>query len=121
MKPTYSKENFQFYDCYWIVRPSRNYLNWKTHLYLFVSTFKSFDEDSVFTIRKGITSNDEILETLQPQNNETDSLLAQKHVVPLTTGFYISFKGLSETDSALIVVYSAFSYKGKFESRRHYQ
>lgn len=36
-----------------------------------------------------------------------------EHVVPLTQGFYISFRGIFTPESRLEIAYSAFSYKGE--------
>lgn len=106
----YNVIHLQFYYCYWIVRPSRNYLNWKTHLYLSVPIFQGFHENSTLIVKKGVTSAGETLNVLKPDDNATIS----SHVVPLTTGFYISLEGTSKSSSKLAIVYSAFSYKECF-------
>lgn len=93
------------------MKPSHNYFNWKTHLYLTIPIFSNFNNDSTVTIHKGITSVDERLQILKP-NNETN----QENIVPLASGFYVTFKGSSsqEKSSKLVIVYAAFNYKHCF-------
>lgn len=97
----------QFYNCFWIVKPSRNYFNWKTHLYLTVTTFSNFKNDSTLIIHKGTTSNDEILEIVTPESLKPH----QQHITPLTTGFYLALKATALSQPKLLITYAAFSDK----------
>lgn len=36
------KENVRMYDCFWIILPQKRYSDWKTDLYLSVTTFSNF-------------------------------------------------------------------------------
>lgn len=47
------KENSKSYDCFWIIKPPKNYLNWKTHLYLSILTFVGFGMRNVLVLTLG--------------------------------------------------------------------
>lgn len=38
------KTNGREYNCFWIIKPPKNFVNWKTHLFLTVDTFSGFGE-----------------------------------------------------------------------------
>lgn len=40
------EEGTKEYDCFWIVKPPKEHLNWKTELYLTVSSFSDFGRHS---------------------------------------------------------------------------
>lgn len=62
-------------------------------------------------IRQGLTSNHPDLDTINySQFNPTP---LKTYVVPIQTGFYVSFNGGFGSISRLALVYTAFSYRGK--------
>lgn len=125
-----AEENTKFYDCVWIVQPQQTYANWKTHIYLSVASFSNFGttitfdnllifdccvltvaENTILSIHEGITSLEEPVEVIK---QTSENVTGRQHVVPLSKGFYISLKGGFRPQSKLVIVYSAFSYKGLY-------
>lgn len=122
------------FDCIWLIRPSSNYLQLKTHLSLRVDSFHSFGKylntfkyfifkscyyfvffllasNTDLVIREGLTSNNLALDTVHYSQFNLAPL--KTYVVPIQTGFYVSFNGVFGINSRLALVYTAFSYQGK--------
>lgn len=115
------------YDCVWLIRPSRRYLNTKPNLSFRISVFDGFGKNAVrlilyfwhitfvkasrseLIIREGQTSSHPKIESLQWQNPMlVGGSINKEFVVSTTTGFYVSFKGSFGTSSKLALVYTVF-------------
>lgn len=96
------------YDCFWVIKPPNTYLHLKTHLAIRVELFENMSNDSKLIIRQGITSDRDVLDVINA--NTTRSKM---HVVPLSSGFYVSLRGSFGVHSKVAIVYTAFSYLGK--------
>lgn len=83
-----------------------------THFYLQFNVYKFSDNDTELVVREGVTSTEEPIEALRMSNLSLDHTQARQYITPITRGFYISLKGVIKPESKLVVVYSAFSYKG---------
>ena len=64
---------------------------------------------SQLIIRQGLTSNHSALEVLRWDNPFTFPIL-KNYVVPMTSGFYVSFNGFFGAESRLALVYTAYSH-----------
>lgn len=101
----------KLFDCIWIVKPPSSYMHLKTHLSLRVDQFQRMAGVSSLVIRQGITSDRPVLEEFKTTSLTTSS---KSFVVPLVSGFYVSFHGSFQADSRLAIVYTAFSYMSKW-------
>lgn len=105
-------KSLSLYDCIWLIRPPSSYMHLKTHLMLRVETFEKMAGVSELIIRQGITSDRPIMQRITNPNtgfNETSWIL------PLSTGFYVSLKGVFGTESRLAIIYTVYSYMSEFQ------
>lgn len=100
--------NVQFYDCVWIIQPSRNYVHFYTDLQLMVVAFQNFGPDTELYVHEGSTSNGPVIERLEG----LDQIGRNQHITTVSKGFYIRFKGSFQMDSRLAIAYTAFNYLG---------
>lgn len=105
-------ESEAIFDCIWIIRPSPSYMHMKTHISLKVETFEKMASKSEITISEGITSNRPQLEHIE--SSPSQSMTSRNLVVPVTSGFYVRFRGKFNAESRLAIVYTAFSYSSKY-------
>lgn len=101
------------FDCIWMIRPPNSYLHLKTHLMMRVDAFENMVGVSELVIKQGLTSDRPELERLAYPNKSKNGTSL---IVPVTTGFYISLKGIFGQDSRLAIVYSVYSYMSKLGS-----
>lgn len=97
----------QNYDCIWIIKPPNTYLHLKTHLAIRVDSFEHMSSDTELIIRQGLTSDRDKLDVITVNSSQP-----KMHVVPLSSGFYVSLKGSFGIKSKIAIVYTAFSYLG---------
>lgn len=108
-----TKEKSKLYDCLYIIKPSLNFFHMKTHLFLKVLEFSDFADNAELMIRQGSTSEDPLIQTLKhPISQFIGS--QKEQIAPISTGFYLHFKGILTYKSKLVIVYSAFNYKDCF-------
>lgn len=112
VNPNLNESSEVAFDCIWIVRPPLGYMSMKTHISLKVEMFEKMASLSEITILQGITSDGPQLETLD--SSSTKSVSSRDIVIPITSGYYVRFKGVFNSDSRLAIVYTAFSYTSKF-------
>lgn len=98
------------FDCFWIIRPPNSYLHLKTHLMMRVDAFEKMAGVSELVIKQGVTSDSKELERITYPNGNRNSTA---WIIPITTGFYISLKGVFGQDSRLAIVYSVYSFMSK--------
>ncbi|XP_055687133.1 uncharacterized protein LOC129792267 isoform X2 [Lutzomyia longipalpis] len=100
-----------FYDCIWIVRPSHRYFHLQDQLLLRVQSFSKMGEASELNVHRGVTSmHPLLLRIVRPQANYSDGI-GQNLIVPLSSGFYVHFRGYFRASSQLVVVYAAFGIR----------
>lgn len=115
MKMLNNANESRIYDCVWLIKPPNTYAHLKTHLSLKVDTFEKLGPHSMLTIIQGTTSDGTVLSV-----TKADSALVRKDlVVPLTSGFYVHLRASFGHLSRLALVYSGFSYLGKWSDRMH--
>lgn len=68
--------------------------------------------NSELLIRQGLTSNNPLVEIVRSPLSQITSLKEKEHVVPISQGFYISFRGYFKANSHLAIAYAAFNYRG---------
>nr|XP_053631036.1 uncharacterized protein LOC128687571 isoform X3 [Cherax quadricarinatus]XP_053631037.1 uncharacterized protein LOC128687571 isoform X3 [Cherax quadricarinatus] len=100
--------NYTIYDCVWIVQPPQNYA-FKSHLSIKVVQFDDMVSGTRLEVRRGVTSEDYLLEELQGEKGATSG---QEYLAAVDTGFYVRLKGAFTKDSKLAIVYTSFSYLG---------
>lgn len=60
-----------------------------------------------------MTSTQPAIEVLRHPKQRYNSPKEVEHVVPISQGFYVSFRGVFTPESRLEIVYAAFSYRSK--------
>lgn len=101
------------FDCVWMIRPPNSYLHLKTHLMMRVDAFEKMAGVSELVIRQGVTSDSPELERITYPNRNKNSTT---WIIPITTGFYVSMKGIFGQDSRLAIAYSVYSYMSKLNN-----
>ncbi|XP_046586287.1 uncharacterized protein LOC107219690 isoform X1 [Neodiprion lecontei] len=101
------------YDCVWLIRPPKNFLHMKTHMYLKVVTFADMAGTTELTIKQGPTSALSPLEILRHPASQLQPPRLREHIAPVASGFHVSLRGTFGPTSRLAIAYSAFSYTGK--------
>lgn len=100
-----SDDNPIFYDCIWLIK--MRYDPSKTHLSIKVETFEGMASDSEISIHQGLTSD---MKVLQVVRSSREALVSSKSlVVPISSGFYVRFRGKISDKSRLAIVYTSFS------------
>ncbi|XP_036138888.1 uncharacterized protein LOC105831571 [Monomorium pharaonis] len=103
----------KIYDCVWLIRPPKSFLHMKTHMYLKVVGFADMAGNTELIIKEGPTSALMLLEVTRHPTSQLQPLMHREHVVPVTSGFYVSLRGIFGSSSYLAIAYAAFSYTGK--------
>lgn len=107
MKMVVNETEPKLFDCVWLIRPPSSYMHLKTHLMIRVETFERMAGVSELIIRQGITSDKPELQRI---TNPTKGFNGTSWIVPLTTGFYVSLKGVFGAQSRLAIIYAVYSY-----------
>ncbi|XP_022906058.2 uncharacterized protein [Onthophagus taurus] len=95
------------FDCIWILKPPQGYLHQKTHLFIKITNFEYFDNNTKLIIKEGLNSNGPSITNILTQT----PYRSREHVVPSNQGFYISLQGDFNQRTKLEIVYAAFSYR----------
>ncbi|XP_014608718.1 PREDICTED: uncharacterized protein LOC106789207 isoform X2 [Polistes canadensis] len=102
------------YDCVWLIRPPKNFLHMKTHMYLKVVAFADMAGNTELTIKQGPTSALLPLEVLRHPVSQLQPPRHREHIAPVTSGFHVSLRGTFGPTSHLAIAYTAFSYMDCF-------
>ncbi|EZA55435.1 uncharacterized protein LOC105279175 [Ooceraea biroi] len=102
------------YDCVWLIRPPKNFLHMKTHMYLKVVGFTDMAGNTELIIKQGPTSALMSLEIIRHPARQLQPLRHREHVAPVTSGFHVSLRGTFGRNSHLAIAYAAFSYTDCF-------
>ncbi|CAL1684988.1 unnamed protein product [Lasius platythorax] len=103
-------ETLKIYDCVWLIRPPKNFLHMKTHMYLKVVGFADMAGNTELIIKEGPTSALMSLEVIRQPSSQLQSLRHREHIAPITNGFHVSLRGTFGPSSHLAIAYAAFSY-----------
>ncbi|XP_044272200.1 uncharacterized protein LOC123016062 isoform X2 [Tribolium madens] len=105
------QDGLKSFDCIWLVKPPETY-HLKTHLYVKVVNFSGFVSagSTELTVRQGLTSDGPVVENLKLSLPLFYTQKNREHIVEISQGFYIRFKGLFGPQSRLAIVYAAFNY-----------
>ncbi|XP_011874047.1 PREDICTED: uncharacterized protein LOC105565445 isoform X2 [Vollenhovia emeryi] len=104
----------KIYDCVWLIRPPKNFLHMKTHMYLKVVGFADMAGNTELIIKEGPTSALMSLEVIRHPASQLQPLRHREHVAPVTSGFHVSLRGTFSPSSHLAIAYAAFSYMDCF-------
>ncbi|KAG7198834.1 hypothetical protein KM043_001803 [Ampulex compressa] len=107
-------EGVKTYDCVWLIRPPKNFLHMKTHMYLKVVTFADMAGNTELIVKQGPTSALLPLEVLRHPSRLPQAPRHRDHVAPVTSGFHVSLRGTFGPSSNLAIAYAAFSYMDCF-------
>lgn len=129
----------QYFDCIWLIKPPNNYMHLKTHLLLRIEKFEKMGtfnrklkfplrrvafcnvrnwipaNESSVQVREGITSESPLLEHFDWPRDEIKPF--KNLVTALSSGFYVSFRGVFDESTQFIIIYTAFSYMGEEPGR----
>ncbi|XP_063975201.1 uncharacterized protein LOC135161499 isoform X2 [Diachasmimorpha longicaudata] len=104
------------YDCVWLIRPPKNFLHMKTHMYIKVITFVNMAGNTELIIRQGPTSALLPLEIFRHPAGQGQLARKREHIAPITSGFHVSLRGAFSTTSRVAIAYTAFGYMDCFSS-----
>ncbi|XP_014211178.1 uncharacterized protein LOC106641309 isoform X2 [Copidosoma floridanum] len=107
-------EGVKTYDCVWLIRPPKNFLHMKTHMYLKVITFAEMAGNTELIIKQGPTSALMPLEILRHPVSQLQPPKLLSHIAPITSGFHVSLRGSFGPNSRLAIAYATFSYMDCF-------
>ncbi|XP_076670052.1 CUB and LDLa domain isoform X2 [Andrena cerasifolii] len=107
-------EGVKTYDCVWLIRPPKNFLHMKTHMYLKVVTFADMAGNTELVVKQGPTSALLPLEILRHPASQVQPPRHREHVAPVTSGFHVSLRGTFGPSSHMAIAYAAFSYMDCF-------
>ncbi|XP_076243972.1 CUB and LDLa domain [Calliopsis andreniformis] len=107
-------EGVKTYDCVWLIRPPKNFLHMKTHMYLKVVAFADMAGNTELTVKQGPTSALLPLEILRHPASQVQPPRHREHIAPVTSGFHVSLRGTFGPSSHLAIAYAAFSYMDCF-------
>lgn len=79
--------------------------------------FSPANESSV-SVREGITSDSALLEHFDWPGDEKKPF--ENRVTTLSSGFYVSFRGVFDESTRFAIVFTAFSYMGEFRLQREW-
>ncbi|XP_014480677.1 PREDICTED: uncharacterized protein LOC106747558 isoform X3 [Dinoponera quadriceps] len=102
------------YDCVWLIRPPKNFLHMKTHMYLKVVGFADMAGNTELIIKEGPTSALMSLEVIRHPASQLQPPRHREHVAPVSSGFHVSLRGTFGPNSHLAIAYAAFSYMDCF-------
>ncbi|KAH0956145.1 hypothetical protein HN011_001667 [Eciton burchellii] len=102
------------YDCVWLIRPPKNFLHTKRHMYLKIVSFADIAGNADLIIKQDSTSALISLEVVQHPADHLQPLRYREHITPITSGFYVSLRGTFGPNSHLAIAYAAFSYTDCF-------
>ncbi|XP_029676589.1 uncharacterized protein LOC115243600 [Formica exsecta] len=103
-------QGVKIYDCVWLIRPPKNFLHMKTHMYLKVVAFADMAGNTELIIKEGPTSALMSLEVIRHPSSQLQSFRHREHITPVTSGFHVSLRGTFGPNSHLAIAYAAFSY-----------
>ncbi|KAH0567072.1 uncharacterized protein LOC123263832 isoform X1 [Cotesia glomerata] len=98
------------YDCVWLIRPPKNFLHMKTHVYLKIVTFADMAGNTELIIRQGPTSALLPLEVLRHPASQLQPPRMREHITPIVNGFHVSLRGTFGVNSKVAIAYAAFGY-----------
>lgn len=107
-------EGVKTYDCVWLIRPPKNFLHMKTHMYLKVVTFADMAGNTELVIKQGPTSALLPLEIFRHPSRQLQPPRHREHIAPVISGFHVSLRGTFGPSSHLAIAYAAFSYMDCF-------
>ncbi|XP_076648123.1 CUB and LDLa domain isoform X1 [Halictus rubicundus] len=107
-------EGVKTYDCVWLIRPPKNFLHAKTHIYLKVVAFADMAGNTELVVRQGPTSALMPLEILRHPASQVQPPRYREHVAPVSSGFHVSLRGTFGSSSNLAIAYATFSYMDCF-------
>ncbi|XP_076757885.1 CUB and LDLa domain isoform X2 [Xylocopa sonorina] len=107
-------EGIKTYDCVWLIRPPKNYLHMKTHVYIKVVTFADMAGNTELIVKQGPTSTLLPLEVLRHPVSQMQPPRHREHIAPVTSGFHVSLRGTFGPASNLAIAYAAFNYMDCF-------
>ncbi|XP_057326371.1 uncharacterized protein LOC130668220 isoform X1 [Microplitis mediator] len=107
-------EGVKTYDCVWLIRPPKNFLHMKTHMYLKVITFADMAGNTELIIRQGPTSALLPLEILRHPASQLLPPRMREHITPIVNGFHVSLRGTFGANSRVAIAYAAFGYMDCF-------
>ncbi|XP_011502025.1 PREDICTED: uncharacterized protein LOC105365530 [Ceratosolen solmsi marchali] len=107
-------EGVKTYDCVWLIRPPKNFIHMKTHMYLKVITFAEMAGTTELIIKQGPTSALIPLEILRHPVSRLRPPKLKEHIAPVASGFHVSLRGSFGPNSRLAIAYAAFSYMDCF-------
>ncbi|XP_071572815.1 uncharacterized protein Culd isoform X1 [Temnothorax nylanderi] len=107
-------QGVKIYDCVWLIRPPKNFLHMKTHMYLKVVSFADMAGNTELIIKEGPTSALMSLEVIRHPASQLQPLRHREHIAPVTSGFHVSLRGTFGPSSHLAIAYAAFSYMDCF-------
>ncbi|XP_025162221.1 uncharacterized protein LOC105191269 isoform X2 [Harpegnathos saltator] len=102
------------YDCVWLIRPPKNFLHMKTHMYLKVVAFADMAGNTELIIKEGPTSALMALEVIRHPASQLQPPRHREHVASVSSGFHVSLRGTFGPSSHLAIAYAAFSYMDCF-------
>lgn len=104
----------KIYDCVWLIRPPKNFMHMKTHMYLKVVGFADMAGNTELIIKEGPTSALMSLEVIRHPASQLQPPRHREHIAPVTSGFHVSLRGTFGSSSHLAIAYAAFSYMDCF-------
>ncbi|XP_015124274.1 uncharacterized protein LOC107046224 isoform X2 [Diachasma alloeum] len=109
-------QGIKTYDCVWLIRPPKNFLHMKTHMYIKVITFANMAGNTELIIRQGPTSALLPLEILRHPAGQVQLSRMREHIAPITNGFHVSLRGAFSATSRVAIAYAAFGYMDCYSS-----
>ncbi|XP_014238252.1 uncharacterized protein LOC106659961 isoform X2 [Trichogramma pretiosum] len=103
-------EGVRTYDCVWLIKPPKNFLHTKTHMYVKVISFAEMAGNTELIIKQGPTSALMPLEVLRHPVSQLQPPKLREHLAPVSNGFHVSLRGSFGPNSRLAIAYAAFSY-----------
>ncbi|XP_051171893.1 uncharacterized protein LOC127288463 isoform X2 [Leptopilina boulardi] len=107
-------EGVKIYDCVWLIRPPKTFLQMKTHVYLKIITFDDMAGSTELIIKQGPTSALLPLEILRHPASKLQPRRLKEHIAPIISGFHVSLRGTFGPTSRLAMAYTTFSYTDCF-------
>ncbi|XP_043463794.1 serine-rich adhesin for platelets isoform X2 [Leptopilina heterotoma] len=107
-------DGVKIYDCVWLIRPPKTFLQMKTHVYLKIITFDDMAGSTELIIKQGPTSALLPLEILRHPASKLQPRRLKEHIAPITSGFHVSLRGTFGPTSHLAMAYTTFSYTDCF-------
>ncbi|XP_044001976.1 uncharacterized protein LOC122848162 isoform X2 [Aphidius gifuensis] len=103
-------EDTKTFDCVWLIRPPKNFLHMKTHMYLKVVTFAEMAGNTELIVREGPTSVLLPLEIIRHPASQVQPPKMKEHIAPVANGFHVSLRGTFGATSRVAIAYTTFGY-----------